>query len=368
MLKKCRSCESSNLKLLKEIKNIPLNIWPQKKIFKNNYKNIEIFICKQCGQMQLQKMNQLQLKKMYTGKTYNFDNKKQIINRINLLKDCYNFKKKTLLDIGGGTNPFLKYLNIGEKYICDFKFQDELKSKKIKLINGDFLKNDFRNKFDYIFMFHALEHLENTNKYLNKIYNILNKNGKLIIEVPNAFHDLNTHPYYIFFHMHITIFCYENLINLLDYNGFKKEKIFNKDDVLFISFRKKILTNQRPLKNYYNYSVNIVHKIFDNINSINNYFANRKYKNIAIFGAGGSSNLLVANSPYLQKNVKYILDNDVLKKNLYLINTKIPIINPSYKILIKLDFIIILNNDHEKLIPKKLRKNIIKITDIINEY
>ena len=76
--------------------------------------------------------------------------------------------------------------------------------------NSWFLNNDFRNKFDYIFMFHALEHLENTNKYLNKIYNILNKNGKLIIEVPNAFHDLNTHPYYIFFHMHITIFCYEN--------------------------------------------------------------------------------------------------------------------------------------------------------------
>ena len=51
---------------------------------------------------------------------------------------------------------------------------------------------------------------KNLNSNINKIYNILNKNGKLIIEVPNAFHDLNTHPYYIFFHMHITIFCYEN--------------------------------------------------------------------------------------------------------------------------------------------------------------
>ena len=41
MLKKCRSCNSISIKLVKEINSIPLNIWPQKKINYKNFKKLE---------------------------------------------------------------------------------------------------------------------------------------------------------------------------------------------------------------------------------------------------------------------------------------------------------------------------------------
>lgn len=54
MLKKCRACNSKDLILNKSIKKGPLNIWPQKKILNNNFKKLNIYICKNCGQIQIQ--------------------------------------------------------------------------------------------------------------------------------------------------------------------------------------------------------------------------------------------------------------------------------------------------------------------------
>ena len=61
---------------------------------------------------------------------------------------------------------------------------------------------------------------------------------------------------------------------------------------------------------------------------INNFFVLKGIKIIGIFGAGGSTNLLVSNSDYLKKHIKYILDNDNKKENLYLFNNKVGISKP----------------------------------------
>lgn len=311
----------------------------------------------------LQKKN---IKKIYTGETYNFDNKAQVCNRINILKKKYSFKGKKLLDIGGGTNPFLSYVKGAKRWVADFKINKNLKKHKISFIEGDFLNNNISENFDYIFLFHTLEHLEKTNLYLKKIHKILNNNGKLIIEVPNAEFDLKKNPYYIFFHMHITVYYEKTLVNLLKMNGFKKDIIFNKKDVLFFSFKKEYSSYFSFQNKYFLQSKKIIKRYSDNMQKINNFFVLKGIKIIGIFGAGGSTNLLVSNSDYLKKHIKYILDNDNKKENLYLFNNKVGISKPSNDILLKIDTIIILDENHKNYIPNKYRKKIINITDIIN--
>lgn len=367
MLKKCRSCNSICTTLVKEIKSIPINIWPQKKINYKNFKKLKIYVCKNCGQIQLQKNSKKNLENIYKGKTYNFDNVTQIKNRIKILNKHYNFKNKKLLDIGGGTNPFLKNIKARSKWVCDLKFNDNLENHNINKINGDFLNKQIKENFDFIFLFHTLEHFEDTYKYLNKIHKLLDSNGRLIIEVPNMKYDIKYNPYYIFFHMHITIYYQENLINLLMINGFKKEIIFNNNEVLFISFKKSSSNNFVSKNKYYKNSVDRINLCFNNLIKIDNYFNRKNYENICIYGAGGSTNLLISNSKYLIKNVKYIADKDKKKENLFLTSKGVRISKPISKIFNKILIILVLNNDHIINIPKKYRNKIIKIIDIINE-
>ncbi len=367
MLTKCRSCTSKKVILHKLIKNIPLNIWPQKKIFNKNFKTVKIYICKLCGQIQLQKITKKNLTQIYTGNTYNFNNHQQNVNRIQILSKRYDFINKNLLDIGGGTNPFLNYISNANKWVSDYKINNDLKNNKIKFIKGDFINQKINQKFDYIFLFHTLEHLENTYLYLEKVKKLLNDEGRLIIEVPNSEYDLKNTPYYIFFHMHITVFYKETLINLLQINGFRKEAILNENDVLFLSFKKNYDKTNISKQKLYLKSVKIVNKFSKNIKKINDYFVSRNLKNIGIFGAGGSSNLLISNSNYLSKNLHFILDNDINKENLYLFDNKVSIVKPSNKAFETLQILIILNENHKTFIPQKYRKKIIYIKDIINE-
>tara|TARA_B100001057_G_scaffold446114_1_gene484377 strand:+ start:9655 stop:10761 length:1107 start_codon:yes stop_codon:yes gene_type:complete len=366
MLKKCRACNSIDLFLSQVINNIPLNIWPQKNIKQNNYKKIEIYICKTCGQIQIQKLQNILLNKIYTGNTYNFDNKNQIIYRLKSLKKVYNFKNKKLLDIGGGTNPFLKYVDEGKKWISDFKINNNLKNNNTKFIKGDFLNKKININFDFVFLFHTLEHFENTSFYLKKIHRLLNKEGRLIIEVPNANYDLKKNPYYIFFHMHITIYKYENLINFLSLMGFKKDKVFSKKEVLFLSFKKTNLKEKSNYKKLFLSSKKFIKNVFSSISYIDKFFFKNNSNNIAIFGAGGSTNLFLANSKILKNKIKYIIDSDKKKENLYLFNNKIRIKKISTHILDNIENLIILNESHIAHIPKKYRKKIINIVDIIN--
>ena len=59
--------------------------------------------------------------------------------------------------------------------------------KKIEFVNCDIIKDDFflGKKFDIIFLINVAEHVSNFNILIKKIYKKLNKNGILIVRVPN---------------------------------------------------------------------------------------------------------------------------------------------------------------------------------------
>lgn len=102
-------------------------------------------------------------------------------------------RAKSVLDIGSGRGYTLYYLR---KY---FRFrraagtqisQPALEFSRnvlgLEIYGEDLLKRSWNNdSFDVITLWHVLEHLVKPEEYIVKIYDLLNKNGKLIIEVPN---------------------------------------------------------------------------------------------------------------------------------------------------------------------------------------
>ena len=138
-------------------------------------------------------------------------------------QDIYEFfKNKKILDLGCGTGEFLNnYYGIGAE--CsgidienNFKIKNKINFKLINIEANKFLKN-CKKKFDVIFLFEFLEHLEEQDKYqlFENLTKNLNKNAYIFISTLNK----------NFLSKYFAIDIAENLLKLLpkkthDYNFF----------------------------------------------------------------------------------------------------------------------------------------------------
>ena len=115
------------------------------------------------------------------------------IRKINLLKNDIN----NYLEIGCGhglflleaiqkikNNPDFEIVDISKtsinitKSIINFLIKEKI---KINYTLRDIFKVDFRKKFDFITMGEVLEHVNNPDKLLEKVYNLLSQNGKVFL-------------------------------------------------------------------------------------------------------------------------------------------------------------------------------------------
>jgi len=366
MLGSCRACDSKRLKLLKSIKKIPLYIWPVKIYKKNNLNDLKIYLCKNCGQIQIQKIPNHKLKNIYAGKTFNFDNQKQILERIKLIKkNNHRFNEKKMLEIGGGTNSIFSEINEGEKWISDYKINNNIENKINKFIKGDFLKKNIKVKFDYIFMFHVLEHLENTTLYIQKVKKTLKQKGSLFVEVPNFHYESQYLPFYAFFHMHITIFHEKSLIAIMNRSGLYLQKKLKISNVLFFEF--KISKNKLFFYNHCKLSTHLIKKYENSMLKLKEKFLNIGKNKISFFGAGGSTNLFVHNFYFINSLIVNIFDNDKQKHNKFLVNNKILIEKISLKKLRFSDILVLLEKNHLHYLPAKIKNEIIIIENLLND-
>jgi len=121
------------------------------------------------------------LEKVYQlVKTYTLKNKVKLINQ-------HSNKNKTLLDIGCGTGEFLTVAkkNNWDTVGVELNNNARKKASKKNLILYKTLNEIEQDKYNTITLWHVLEHLQNLKQQIEKIDNLLDKNGTLIIAVPN---------------------------------------------------------------------------------------------------------------------------------------------------------------------------------------
>lgn len=145
-------------------------------------------------------------------------------------------KYKSILDIGSGRGWMLYFLKKYFKYertigtqIADSAYIFSKEKLGLEIYAKDLLELPLNDKFDVITILHVLEHVENPEKYIEKMYELLNKNGSLFIEVPNynAWTRKLTKKHWLALDLkhHLTFFTPASLIALLQKYNFKIKKI-----------------------------------------------------------------------------------------------------------------------------------------------
>lgn len=137
------------------------------------------------------------------------------------------FKKKTLLDFGCGAGGFLLRAENYAQKVCGI----ELEARVLSYWAGKFDIYDclekLRKNFDIITAFHVIEHLPDPIKTLKCLGKKLNKNGKIIIEVPNSedalltLYDCEDFQNFTYWSQHLYLFSMPTLLKLIDLAGFK---------------------------------------------------------------------------------------------------------------------------------------------------
>ena len=186
-------------------------------------------------------------------------------------QDIYEFfKNKKILDLGCGTGEFLdNYYGMGAE--CsgidienNFKIKNKINFKLINIEANKFLKN-CKKKFDVIFLFEFLEHLEEQDKYqlFENLTKNLNKNAYIFISTLNK----NLLSKYL------AIDIAENLLKLLP----KKTHDFN----LFLSPSKLQSISQKYNLNLMDIEGMLYNPIFKSFKlskfDLVNYFGTLKY-------------------------------------------------------------------------------------------
>lgn len=339
-LSNCRLCGNKRFKRVILLKNMPFT---DQFIGASNFgeeflNDIEIVICESCGITQ--NIANINMEEYYSEYAYSvseseFANKfmKKLAEKIKY-NYFYNVQEPSALEIGSSSGRQLKELkNLGfktlgvepSKYLSDFA-----NSNDINTINSFFNENiknllpkDFK-KVGLIISSYTFDHIQNPNDIIKNIWEMLNSNGLLVIEV----HDLDLivarNEFCLFEHEHFIYFNQRTMSKFLSNNGFKvlsfnllsdNEKRAN--SLLVIAQK---INEKRLFDLDISYEISAVkyleQNIFKSIEKIDNRLIENKDKKIVAYGAGGRGVMTLAalkNSKYFN----YIVDKNPKGKNLY---------------------------------------------------
>jgi SAM-dependent methyltransferase len=187
---------------------------------------INVFICKKCKH--IQKIKNKKIDEIY--KHYKQNDILDGLDQVKFVKSLpcsrtdvilkyikkYLKNKKNLLDVGTGTGVFLRscdrYTNLK---LSAFDLNDTYTNNILdinqveKFYSGDMLNID--SFFDAISLIHVLEHIENPIKFLMFLKSRLNKNGILIVQVPDIVNNNND----ILIYDHLSHFTKQTVFLLL---------------------------------------------------------------------------------------------------------------------------------------------------------
>jgi 2-polyprenyl-3-methyl-5-hydroxy-6-metoxy-1,4-benzoquinol methylase len=216
----------------------------------NSY--LKVVFCKGCGMIQQDPIPSEKEVNEYYSNEYRQDYKKTSIpkikhvyraghlalERINFLKER-NIIEGNLLDVGAGGGEFT-YLSrrlgfISQGIEPNIGYSNYARTEYgINLQTGQLA--DVDKRFNIITMFHALEHIPDPIKTFKLLYELMNQNGHLFIEVPNI-ETKDASPHNIYFKAHIQYFSSSTLTSAASKYFEKIDEV--KDSNLRILFKKK---------------------------------------------------------------------------------------------------------------------------------
>lgn len=138
-----------------------------------------------------------------------------------IYKDLKFDVEKPILEIGGGSGTFLKYIGVDEATIIDIGGRESLVNN-YNFIGGDITKKlpNFGRTFKTIFVMEVLEHIKNPIYLMAQVYDLLGDGGKCYISVPYTPLDLKRREDINPFNCHVCRWKLKEIIDQMNKLGF----------------------------------------------------------------------------------------------------------------------------------------------------
>jgi len=345
----CGIC-NNKIKNIFCLENMPIKLSCCENNYEFKYNNLSFSQCLECKTIQLDKL--ILLEELYSN-SHNYSSIGKVWeNYFNLF--CNSIKdiiiNKNILEIGDPSGKIAnKSLEYKKWYIIEpNKNKDILFNDNIEFIEGFFDNNFYTSiKIDIIIHSHLFEHIYEPNLFLKKCYEILEENGEMFFGVPNMEYIglKEISPFLGIFFEHTIFLNKENIIWLLEYNGFNIINVIDYENhsILFhVKKSNKKKENDISIYNYNDLFFSTLDNYYNFINRCNNIIENTNL-NIYVFGASYNTQFLFTLG-LKQEKISGILDNSKEKESKYLYGYNLIIYNP--KIIIDNECIIILKNGY----------------------
>lgn len=214
------------------------------KLIKDNIK-CNVYKCQICSLQFLDKkfVNKTITKNFYKKKYKLLYDNSLYQNQNNIYKKIFNYTKsylinKRILEVGPGSGYFYFYL----KKIVKSYDSVELGAGQRKILKKYHNFSPFhsikqvKKKYDTIILLSVVEHVKNPISFLNQLKKYLNKNGKIIIEVPNV-----DDPLLSYFNLDYYKKNYYRKVHLNYFNSNTIKKLIQKSNLKIVK-QKSILT------------------------------------------------------------------------------------------------------------------------------
>ena len=211
--------------------------------------------------------------------------------------------------------------------------------------------------------------MPNVSSFVLGIKNILHKDGCWVIEFPHLLNLIKKTQFDTIYHEHFSYFSILSLSFLLkkfDLRIFKIKNISTHGGSLRVfachnkSFYKEDTSVKKVIENEFKFGLendniylSFQEKVDSKKNKIRGYLDNLNDKNLCGFGAPAKATTLIHYCE-IDKYIKYIIDNNLIKQNKYIPGTSIPIKDINYLISNKPKNIIVLPWNIQEEIRKEL--------------
>ena len=325
----CRICNNSNLIIMFCWPKFPLYIWPIDKNYHQEYEDLQIYWCHDCGLVQLDKFNNEFIKKLYSKDVFGLVSSNEFqatsVNNNNFLDYCSKIlgndwsHGKKLLDVGGYDVLTCYDLDFSEAAICDPNAPQIKYKDNIRICRNFFSRNFFtENYFDVVVAKHILEHINDISDFMQDIRFVLKDKGTLIIEVPELLSGITERgSFATFYHQHLMYFDKFSLNNLLKKYGFSISNLYFGRKIIRI-IAEKYTQLKTPLS--YKIIKNVPVELQNYKTNLDNYFIelekflkfNGKEK-IICYGAGGSTTILFHLCEFVKNIIEVVIDSSMNK-------------------------------------------------------